>query len=179
MLKFFNNSEAPTSKDLDIAAAEDVWAFHTIQENHSFRSKDRASKLIQACFEPKFACARTKSKAIVVANVLTPTAMKELKDDLNKSICITILNAASNRGEISDTNVNYLNQVLTDNNLTTKVVAFCEDNANVNFGGAARRGANNVSTKLQLSLKKSLIGSGAHVIHNAIKSAADRLPLDF
>ncbi|GFR21750.1 uncharacterized protein TNCT_701371 [Trichonephila clavata] len=204
MLKFFNNSEAPTSKDLDIAAAEDVWAFHTIQENHSFRSKDRASKLIHACFEPKFACARPKSKAIVVANVLTPTAMKELKDDLNKYICITILNAASNRGklcpivvhnfqlyvgvqvkfldlqdqpgEISDTNVNYLNQVLTDNNLTTKVVAFCGDNANVNFGGAARRGANNVLTKLQSSLKKSLIGCGAHVIHNAIKSAADRLP---
>ncbi|GFR10774.1 uncharacterized protein TNCT_92721 [Trichonephila clavata] len=84
-----------------------------------------------------------------------------------KSNCITILNDASNHGnkkiypivmryfqpyvgvqvkildlqdqpgETSDINVNYLNQVLTNNNLTAKVVAFCGDNANVNFGGAA------------------------------------------
>jgi len=210
MLTFFKKSDTPTLKDLDIAAAEGVWAYHTIQENHSFRSNDCASKLIQSCFEPKFTCARTKSEAIVV-NVLTPTAMKELKDDLDKSNCITILNDASNHGnkkiypilvrffqpyvgvqvkildlqdqpgETSDIIVNYLNQVLTDNNLTAKVVAFCGDNANVNFGGAARRGTNNVLTKLQSSLKKPLIGigCGAHVIHNAIKSAADRLPLDY
>lgn len=147
MLTFFKKSDAPTSKDLDIAAAEGVWAYHTIQENHSFRSNDCASKLIQSCFDPKFICARTKSEAIVV-NVLTPTAMKELKDDLDKSNCITILNDASNHGnrkvyaivvrffqpyvgvqvkildlqdqpgETSDIIVNYLNQVLTDNNLT-------------------------------------------------------------
>ncbi|GFR18779.1 uncharacterized protein TNCT_114991 [Trichonephila clavata] len=83
-------------------------------------------------------------------------------------------------GETSDIDVSYLNQVLTDNNLTAKVVAFCRDNANVNFGGASRRGTNNVLTKLQSSLKKPLIGigCGALVIDNAIKSAADGLPLD-
>ncbi|GFQ97085.1 uncharacterized protein TNCT_651191 [Trichonephila clavata] len=140
MLNFFNKSDAPTSKDLDIAAAEDVWAYHTIQENHSFRSNDCASKLIQLRFEPKFTCAGTKSEAIVV-NVLTPIAIKKLIDDLDKSNCITILNDASNHGskkiypivvryfqsyvgvqvkildlqdqpgETSDINVNYLNQV--------------------------------------------------------------------
>ncbi|XP_047036755.1 protein FAM200B-like [Helicoverpa armigera] len=210
MLNFFKKSDAPTLKDLDIAAAEGVWAYHTVQENHSFRSNDCASKLIQSCFDPKFTCARTKSEAIVV-NVLTPTAMKELKDDLDKCNCITILNDASNHGnkkiypivvrffqpyvgvqvkildlqdqpgETSDIIVNYLSQVLTDNNLTAKVVAFCGDNANVNFGGAARRGTNNVLTKLQSSLKKELIGigCGAHVIHNAVKSAADGLPVDY
>ncbi|GFQ98893.1 uncharacterized protein TNCT_430231 [Trichonephila clavata] len=210
MLNFFKKSDAPTSKDLDIGAAEGVWVYHTIQENHSFRSNDCASKLIQSCFEPKFTCARTKSEAILL-NVLTPTAMKELKNDLDKSNCITVLNDASNHGnkkiypivvrffqpyvgvqvkildlqdqpgETSDINVNYLNQVLKDNNLTSKVVAFCGDNANVDFGGAARRGTNNVLTKLQSSLKKPLIdiGCGAHVIHNAIKSAADGLPLDY
>ncbi|GBP66580.1 hypothetical protein EVAR_47836_1 [Eumeta japonica] len=195
--------------DLDIAAAEGVWAYHTIQENHSFRSNDCASKLIQSCFDPKFACAY-KTEAIVV-NVLARTAIDNLKDDLNKSNCITILNDASNHGnkkiypfvvrffqpyegvqvkildlqeqpgETSDIIVDYLQQVLTDNNLTKKVVAFCGDNTNVNFGGVARRGTNNVLAKLQSSLKKPLIGigCGAHIIHNAIKSAADGLPLDY
>lgn len=97
MLTFFKRSNTPTSKDLDIAAAEGVWAYHTIQENHSFRSNDCASKLIQSCFDPKFTCARTKLEAIVV-NVLMPTAMKELKDDLYNSNCITILSDASNHG---------------------------------------------------------------------------------
>ncbi|GFR11159.1 uncharacterized protein TNCT_543551 [Trichonephila clavata] len=90
MLNFFKKSDAPTSKDLNIAASEGVWAYQTIQENHSFRSNDCASKLIQSYVEPKFTCARTKSEVVVV-NVLTPTAMKELKDDLVKSNCITIL----------------------------------------------------------------------------------------
>ncbi|GFQ81854.1 uncharacterized protein TNCT_252761 [Trichonephila clavata] len=84
MLNFFKKSDAPTSKDLDIAADEGVWAYHTIQENHSFRSNDCAPKLIQSCFEPKFTCAYTKSVAIVV-NVLMPLVMKELKDYLDKS----------------------------------------------------------------------------------------------
>ncbi|GFQ87900.1 uncharacterized protein TNCT_573261 [Trichonephila clavata] len=88
-LNFFKKSDAPTAKDLDIAAAEAVWAYHTIQENHSFRSNDYASKLIQLFFDPKFTCARTKSEAIIV-NILTITAMKELKYDLDKSNCITI-----------------------------------------------------------------------------------------
>lgn len=210
MLNFFKKSDAPTAKDLDIASAEGVWAYHTIQENHSFRSNDCASKLLQLCFDQKFSCARTKTEAIVV-NVLASTAIKELKDDLDKSHCITILNDASNHGnkkiypilvrysqpyegvqvkildlqdqpgETSDIIVNFLAEVLTDNNLTAKVVAFCGDNANVNFGGAARRGLNNVLVKLQSSLEKPLIGigCGAHIIHNAIKSAADGLPFDY
>ncbi|XP_044741892.1 uncharacterized protein LOC123302864 [Chrysoperla carnea] len=204
------NADRPSSKDLDVAAAEGVWAYHTVQENHSFRSNDCASKLIQSCFNQKFTCARTKTEAIVV-NVLARTAIEELKDDLNRSNCITILNGASNHGnkkifpfvvrffqpyegvqvkildlqdqpgETSDIIVNYLQKVLTDNNLTEKVVAFCGDNANVNFGGVARRGTNNVLAKLRSSLKKPLIGigCGAHIIHNAIKSAADGLPLDY
>ncbi|GFT45971.1 uncharacterized protein TNCV_3535471 [Trichonephila clavipes] len=149
LLNFFNKSDAPTLKDLDIAAAEGVWAYHTVQENHSFRSKDCASKFIQTCLDPKFTCARTKSEAIVV-NVLTPTAMKELKYNLDKYNCTTILNDVSNHGnkkiypivmrffqpyvgvqvkildfqdqpsETTDNIIKYLNQVLTDNNLTTE-----------------------------------------------------------
>lgn len=91
-----------------------------------------------------------------------------------------ILDLQDQPGETSDIIVKYLVQVLTDNSLTAKVVAFCGDNANVNFGGAARRGTNNVFVKLQSSLEKPLVGIGceAHIIHNAIKSAADGLPVD-
>ncbi|GFS99817.1 DDE Tnp4 domain-containing protein [Trichonephila clavipes] len=95
MLNYFKKSDALTSNDLDIAAAEGVWAYLAIQENHCFRSIYCASKLIESCLEPKFTCARTKSEGIAV-NVLTSTAMKELKDDLDKSNCITIQNVASN-----------------------------------------------------------------------------------
>ncbi|GFQ99546.1 uncharacterized protein TNCT_524691 [Trichonephila clavata] len=54
---------------------------------------------------------------------------------------------------------------MTDNNLTAKIVPFCGDNANVNFRGVARPIIG--------------IGCGAHVIQNAIKSAANGLPLDY
>ncbi|GBP94890.1 hypothetical protein EVAR_65454_1 [Eumeta japonica] len=57
-VELFQNSNTPSSKDLDIAAAEGVWAYHTIQENHSFRSNDceAASADIQAAakFPDKF-----------------------------------------------------------------------------------------------------------------------------
>ncbi|GFV13716.1 transposable element Tcb2 transposase [Trichonephila clavipes] len=98
MLNFLKKSDAPTSKDLDIAMAEGVWAYHMIQDNHSFWSNDSASKLIQSCFEPKCSCARMKSEAIVV-NVLTSTAMQALKEVLYQSNCITIVNDASNHVE--------------------------------------------------------------------------------
>lgn len=210
MLNFFKKADTPISKDLDVAAAEGVWAYHTVQENHSFRSNDCASKLIQLCFEPKFRCARTKTEAIV-RNVLARTAMTELKEHLSQSNCISILTDASNHGaqkmfpilvryvlpyegvqvkilefqdqpgETSEVIVNYLTKVLTENNLSAKLVAFCGDNTNCNFGGSQRRGVNNVFAKLNSNLGRSLIGigCGAHIIHNAIKSAADCLPLDF
>ncbi|GFX10189.1 uncharacterized protein TNCV_1865871 [Trichonephila clavipes] len=36
MLNFFKKSDVPTSKDLEIAAAEGVWAYHTIQKTTVF-----------------------------------------------------------------------------------------------------------------------------------------------
>lgn len=76
MLNFFKKTDSPSSKDFEVAAAEATWAYHTVQESHSFPSNDCASRLIQTCFEEKFRCARTKSEAIVV-NVLTPMAIHE------------------------------------------------------------------------------------------------------
>ncbi|CAB3256295.1 unnamed protein product [Arctia plantaginis] len=210
MLSFFKRTDLPTSKDLDIAAAEGTWAFHTVQHNHSFRSNDCSSPLIQACFEQKFRCARTKSQAIVV-NVLSTMATEDLKEHLRKAHCITLLTDASNHGsvklfpvliryflpcegvkvkvlefreqpgETSDIIVNYLKEVLSFNDLNKKIVAFCGDNTNCNFGGKNRKGSNNVYSKLNESLGRQLIGigCGAHIVHNAIKTAPDCLPLDF
>lgn len=210
MLSFFKRTNLATSKDLDIAAAEGAWAYHTVQENHSFRSNDCASNLIQTCFEQKFRCARTKSQAIVV-NVLAPMAMDELKEHLHEAHCISLLTDASNHGSIklfpvlvryfvpyegvrvrilefqkqpgesSDIIVDYLKEVLSCNDLNKKIVAFCADNTNCNFGGKNRKGINNVYAKLNLSVGRQLIGigCGAHIIHNAIKTAADCLPVDF
>lgn len=210
MHKFFKKTDSPSSKDFEVAAAEATWAYHTVQESHSFRSNDCASRLIQTCFEQKFRCARTKSEAIVV-NVLAPMAIHELNDHLRKANCITLLTDASNHGstklfpvlvryflpyegvqveilefqeqpgETSDIIVDYLKQVLTKNELTSKIVAFCGDNTNCNFGGKNRKGVNNVYAKLNTSLGRTLIGigCGAHIIHNVIKTAADCLPVDF
>jgi hypothetical protein len=60
-------------------------------------------------------------------------------------------------------------------------MAFCGDNINCNFGGKNRKGVNNVYAKLNTSLGRTLlgIGCGAHIIHNAIKIAADCLPVNF
>ena len=65
-----------SKQELEIAAAEGVWAYHTVQENQSFRSNDCTSKIIKTCFDPIFSCARTKCEAIAV-NVFAPYAEKE------------------------------------------------------------------------------------------------------
>lgn len=60
-----------------LALAEGVMSFHTINHNHSFRSMDCTSQVVKKLFNKKFACARTKSEAIV-CNVLSPYAFSEL-----------------------------------------------------------------------------------------------------
>jgi len=87
MFNFFKKTDLPCSKNFEVAAAEATWAYHTVQENHSFRSNDCALSLIQTCFEQKFRCARTKTEAIVV-NILAPMAIHELNDHLRKANCI-------------------------------------------------------------------------------------------
>ncbi|KAL4121392.1 hypothetical protein QTP88_013914 [Uroleucon formosanum] len=208
-LTTYYKSSAPSSRDLEIAAAEGAWAYHTVSENQSFRSHDCFSKLTQACFEPKFHCARTKCEKIVT-NVFAPYAIDILTNQLKNANCISILTDASNHGNIklfpllvrlfdplygiqikilnvesqpgetSDIIINYIVKTIDDNNIRNKVAAFCGDNTNCNFGGVSRRGTNNVFHKLQGKLGKQLIGVGcaAHIIHNAIQTAADCLPID-
>ncbi len=95
-------------------------------------------------------------------------AMEELKEQLRNAHCISLSTDASNHGSIklfpivvryflphedvrvkflefrelpgetSDLIINYLMEVLCANDLVKKIVAFCGDNTNCNFGGKNR-----------------------------------------
>ncbi|XP_072142368.1 uncharacterized protein [Dermacentor andersoni] len=87
--RFFRQGHAG-EKELQFAASEGVFAFHTIAHNQSFRSMDCTSKLVQKCFNEKFCCARTKAEAIAL-NVLAPSAEEYLKTDPQEAKFICFL----------------------------------------------------------------------------------------
>lgn len=208
MTSFFKTSTLNTL-DLQTAACEGVWSYHLIKENHSFRSADCASKIIRSCFElSKFHCARTKCEAIVI-NVFAPYLMDELKKDLEHAHFIIIMTDASNHGNIkmfpvliryfhqtegvkvriiefssekgstSEIIFDLLKKSLVAYNIKEKLVGFCGDNENTNFGGLNRGGQNNVFYKLK-SINPEIIGigCGAHIVHNTLKAACDGMPFD-
>lgn len=60
-----------------------------------------------------------------------------------------------------------------------KVTAFSADNCVTNFGSVSRGGKNNANYLLkQWKLKLIGIGCAAHIVHNALKTACDSLPID-
>lgn len=63
-------------KEIQLAATEGVFAFHTVKHSFSLRSVDCLSKLLKKVLDPGFASARTKTQAIV-ENVLA----KDAKED--------------------------------------------------------------------------------------------------
>ena len=73
--------------------------YHMVVHNQSFRSTDCASKLIKNFFEPKYACARTKSQ-VVVTNVFRKESLTLLQSYLQIINCITIYSDCSNHGNI-------------------------------------------------------------------------------
>jgi hypothetical protein len=85
------------------------------------------------------------------------------------------------KGETADVLTMYIMDVLEKYKLSNKIIAFCGDNCNINFGGAARKGTNNVFAKLTTSdLKMNIrgIGCAAHILHNALRTSANILPVD-
>jgi hypothetical protein len=62
----------------------------------------------------------------------------------------------------------------------SKCVAFCGDNTNINFGGVNCNGTSNIFHKLKVEIGKDIEGIGcpAHILHNTVSTAADRLSTD-
>lgn len=87
---------------------------------------------------------------------------------------VKILEFSSVPGETSNILVDEISRSLRAFNLVDKVVGFCADNTNTNFGGKARAGVNNVFFKLNELSTNELFGVGcaAHIVHNALQSAA-------
>lgn len=208
LTSYFKSSE-PRNNELDLAAKEAVFAYHTVNHNLSFNSNVCTSKLISTFFEPKFTLGKTKCEAIVL-NVLAPLALDELREELNKSNFVTISMDSSNRkeikivpvivryfqpdfgikvkllefksvsGETAEILTKHIMLVLKEHDLNKKIIAFCGDNCNTNFGGVKRRGKNNVFAHIKNELGREIngIGCGAHIIHNCIQTAVDVLPFD-
>ncbi|XP_036320408.1 uncharacterized protein LOC118734840 [Rhagoletis pomonella] len=188
---------------------EGTWAYHTVKHNFSFRSNDCTSKLIKKCFDENYSSAHTKCEAIV-CNVLAPNAMQLVEADLSvvnfiaifsdcsnhgsmkvcpvlvryflpeKGVQLKILEVNDLRGETSDLLRNYIFDLMTKFALSTKLLALCADNTNCSFGGAARRGKNNLFHKLAESTGSTLIGvnCAAHIVNNCIQSSIECLPVD-
>ena len=191
------------------AANEATWSFHTVKHNQSFRSMDCTSPLIRKLFSSDFKCARTKSEAIV-KKILAPYSLSLCVADLKETNFISIYTDQSNHSEIkclpilvryfskfTGTSVRLIDFksiqsetsfVLSENvlstiknfNLEQKIIALCADNTNTNFGGAARKGENNLHFKLKDQLNPNIIGIGcsAHIINNTIQTAVDLFPVE-
>lgn len=195
--------------DLNLSAKEGVWAYHLLQENHSFRSSDCATKLFKNCFGMEsFSCARTKCEAIVT-NVFAPHSEKVLDKELEKAHFATIFTDASNhgstklfpvlarffvptagvrvkmidfsaqKGESSEIITDLVTTGAAKHGLVKKLVAYCADNAKVNFGGETRGGTNNVFYRLKVHIPHLLgFGCANHIVHNGLKYACDAMPFD-
>jgi hypothetical protein len=196
-------------EDLDRASDECLFAYHTAMHNHSFRSMDCTSKIIKNLYDFKFSAARTKTEAIVT-DVIAPLATEELAGDLRSVPFVSLSTDASNHhatkmlpvlvqyflpetgihvkmlamstivGETSDIITKSITDAMERFELDDKVIGFSADNTNANFGGARRRGQENVFTKLRTHTGIDLLGLGcnAHMLHNTAQNAADSLPVD-
>lgn len=92
-----------------------------------------------------------------------------------------LLKFDSLKNETSDTISKYCLDTLNGLQIPLdKLIAFCGDNANTNFGGLERRGQCNVFHKLKEELGKPIEGIGcpAHVLHNTVSTAAGMLSVD-
>lgn len=100
---FFKNKNAG-DKELQCAAREAAFAYHTAKHELSFKTSDCTSQLIKKLFEPKFAAARTKTEAIIV-RVISPYISDELLRDLKNVNYITVFIDSSNKKDVKLTPV--------------------------------------------------------------------------
>lgn len=93
---------------------------------------------------------------------------------------VKVVEISSEKGETSQIIFELIEKIIKKYKLEKKVVAFCGDNAKVNFGGITRGGSNNIFHRIKSSINPNLIGVGcsAHIIHNSLRSACDKLDFD-
>lgn len=75
---------------------------------------------------------------------------------------------------------NYLFESLKKHMLLNKIIAFSSDNCNTNFRCVLRKGTKNMFSILNINLKTNVYGVGcsAHMLHNAMQSSSNILPVD-
>lgn len=203
---FFTSREF-SSNELECAAKEATFSYHTAVHELSFKTSDCTSQLIKNLYDCNFSSARTKTEAIIT-NVISPFVFNDLINDLKKVNYITVTIDCSNRkevklvpivvryfcdgvkikllafeelpGEKAEMLCNYLLNILNKHALKEKVICLSADNTNTNFGGPNRKGEENVFKKLKTSLNRPIFGIGcsAHIINNTVHTACDALPLD-
>jgi hypothetical protein len=96
-----------------------------------------------------------------------------------KSVQTKVIEFHNLKGETADVLTTYIMDVLDKYKLSNKIIAFCGDNWNTNFRGAARKGTKNMFVKLTTSdLKMNILGTGwtVHIFYNALQTSADILP---
>lgn len=91
-----------------------------------------------------------------------------------------VLEIETQGGETSEKLNDDIFSVLSRNDLVHKVVEISADNTNTNFGGAKRKGTNNLFCKPSASTDKTLVGNGcmAHIVNTCNNNAADSLLID-
>lgn len=125
----------------------------------------------------KFCCLGIDSSNHIAVKVV-PIVVRYFMPE--KGICTEILEVSSLPGETSDLLANHILKVVEKYGIADKVIGISADNTNTNFGGLKRRGKNNVFAKLQERLRRKVIGIGcaAHIVHNAVQTSVDVLPID-
>lgn len=204
----FFKGKTSSDSDLMCAAKEATFSYHTAQHELSFKTSDCTSKLIKKLFDPKFSAARTKTEAIIVnvispyifnalledlntVNFITITIDSSNRKDIKltpivvryfteSGVHIKLLYFDEVPGETSDILVGHILKCLKKFDIEHKIICVTADNTNTNFGGVNRKTENNVYRKLQKTLNRPIfgIGCGAHILHNAVQTACDSLPLD-
>lgn len=195
-----------------VAAKEAVQVYHMLQHNQSFESMKCTSKMIRDVYgETDFKCSATKAAAIV-SGVFEPMIISQIESELEKAQFITMSTDASNHkelkmfpiliryflptegvktrlielqnlpGETGEQIFAMLEAAWSKWNIQNKMIAYCADNAPVNFGSVDRTGDKNVFKRMQDVFNNNLIGMGclAHILHNTPHDAClTNIPYDF
>lgn len=93
---------------------------------------------------------------------------------------VKLLDFKSVQGETEKILSEHLVKVVKDHQLEDKVVGFCGNYCNTNFGVVKRKRENNIIALERIKIGKHIngIGWGAHIVHNTFQTAVDVLPFE-